>query len=62
MSHGYTISPDGPDPFVELADRAIGKIFAEACQSGKWLVDAVPLSLQYFLLCYRDSDRIVPSC
>ena len=45
MSHGYTISPDGPDPLVELANEAVGTIFAEACHPGTWLVDIVPICM-----------------
>ena len=50
VSHGYTISPDGPDPLVELADKAVGTVFSEACQAGKWLVDVIPIRMFHLIL------------
>ena len=49
ISHGYTINPYGPDPFVELADKAVGTVFAEAFQAGRWLVDVVPACTLHIL-------------
>ena len=59
MSHGYTISPDGPDPLVELADKAVGTVFSEACQAGKWLVDVIPIRKFHLILDHPISDQIV---
>lgn len=41
MTYGYTPSPNGDDPFIELADRALGE-FSQAGMPGAWMVDVVP--------------------
>ncbi|KAH8111221.1 cytochrome P450 oxidoreductase OrdA-like protein, partial [Phellopilus nigrolimitatus] len=41
ISHGYTIEPRDPDPFVELAD-AVLEAFSKSCQPGVWVVDILP--------------------
>ncbi|KAI5118225.1 hypothetical protein M0805_000721 [Coniferiporia weirii] len=41
ISHGYTIAPSGPDPLVDLADKALD-IFSRSCQAGTWIVDSLP--------------------
>ena len=46
MSYGYTISPDGPDPLVELAELVVNSLFSKSCETGKWLVDIVPIRMQ----------------
>ena len=45
MSYGYTISPDGPDPLVELAELVVNSLFSKSCETGKWLVDIVPIRM-----------------
>ncbi|KAL6787324.1 cytochrome P450 [Trichoderma sp. SZMC 28012] len=42
MTYGYTIDPEGPDPMVELADRAMEQ-FAQAVIPGAWMVDTLPI-------------------
>ena len=49
MSYGYTISPDGPDPLVELAELVVNSLFSKSCETGKWLVDIVPIRMQSLL-------------
>ncbi|KAH8105626.1 cytochrome protein [Phellopilus nigrolimitatus] len=41
ISHGYTIEPHGPDPFVDLADAAL-EAFSKSCRAGTWIVDILP--------------------
>ena len=50
MSYGYTISPDGPDPLVELAELVVNSLFSKSCETGKWLVDIVPIRMQSLLI------------
>ena len=42
FAYGYTIEPNGPDAFVDLASDAMEE-FSYAMQSPKWLVDIVPI-------------------
>ena len=42
LSHGYSITADGHDPLVDIADVVLGTIFSEATRSGRWLVDVAP--------------------
>ena len=49
MSYGYTISPDGPDPLVELAELVVNSLFSKSCETGKWLVDIIPIRMQRLL-------------
>lgn len=53
MSHGYTVSSEGADPFIELADHAVGTIFSEACQPGTWIVDVAPICMYLLRLTHR---------
>ena len=42
LSYGYNIEPHGPDYMVDLADEVVKKIFSEASEPGRWLVDIIP--------------------
>lgn len=53
MSHGYTVSYEGADPFIELADNAVGTIFSEACQPGTWIVDVAPIRMYLLRLPHK---------
>jgi hypothetical protein len=41
MTYGYSASPDGNDPLIKLADRALLE-FSQAAMPGFWLVDVIP--------------------
>ncbi|QKX54804.1 uncharacterized protein TRUGW13939_01893 [Talaromyces rugulosus] len=41
MTYGYSASPDGNDPLIKLADRALLE-FSQAAMPGSWLVDVIP--------------------
>ena len=43
LSHGYTISPEGYDTLVHLAEEALDNVLIEASIPGKWLVDIFPI-------------------
>lgn len=45
MVYGYTVERDGPDPLVELVDKALDN-FAASTVPGSWFVDLIP-ALQY---------------
>ncbi|KAG5723816.1 O-methylsterigmatocystin oxidoreductase [Termitomyces sp. T112] len=43
ISHGYQIDTTGPDPLVELVEKA-AKEFHTATLPGEWLIDSIPCS------------------
>lgn len=47
MAYGYNVDPEGPDYMLALADDAVKKIFSEASEPGKWLVDIIPARTSY---------------
>lgn len=47
MAYGYNVDPEGPDYMLALADEAVKKIFSEASEPGKWLVDIIPARTSY---------------
>lgn len=54
MVYGYTVERDGPDPLVELVDKALDN-FAASTVPGSWFVDLIParklvVSFSYALL------------
>ena len=42
LSHGYTVSPEGYDTLVHLAEQALDEVLFDASIPGKWLVDVFP--------------------